>query len=199
MRFGQETLAEIDRLGNIGADTAEIAAEVDCLKLRLAAEHAQRGGATDQGALIIDVNFSTINTKSFRSRYFEICGPVKEFTANSLILRIAGVPPRGLGFRLLTIINKLKKFFLSLILKLDGLEPIKIDLGACQIPIISIGYQDVTETATIKTDDLRRFSGELHGRKARILIDDVPDQDSGRLLFQGGADYLSYREASLPN
>ena len=80
-----------------------------------------------------------------------------------------------------------------------GLEPIKIDLGACQIPIISIGYQDVTETATIKTDDLRRFSGELHGRKARILIDDVPDQDSGRLLFQGGADYLSYREASLPN
>ena len=193
LRFSQETLTEIERLGQIGADPAEIAAEVDCLKLRLAAEHAQRRGATDQGALIIDVNFSTINTKSFCSRYFEICRPVKEFTANSLILRIARVPSRGLGFRLLTIINKLKKFFLSLILKLDGLQPIKVDLRACQIPIVSVGYQDVTETATIKADELRRFSGELHDRKARILIDDVPDQDAGRLLLQGGADYLSYK------
>ena len=193
-RYAQHHRADIRRLQKIGADETEIAAEIDCIMVRRASELTFQKSQAEDPFTVVDVHYSTLSDKSHRERFLDACRSVKNVGPQYLIVRIiysSEEPPDRSFYKL---VKNLEPFFQSRILDIKKPALRNLNYQACQIPIFSMNSQEFETAMTHCKEPIQRFFQTVHTSRVRFLVDEVSNEDAGKVLFSLGADFVSFRD-----
>lgn len=191
--FDAATQSDVAGLRNARPGSEELASEIDILKLGKTCELLWETAHQSQPLALVDVCFTTLESRRLLERYLKICGKLSEAVINRLVFNVYGVPKDTVTSRTLSLLNALRQYGRQVALELSHPALGNLDPRTLRTPILSCRYHAVAARNGAGGDTLSRLLADLHERKARLLVHDVPNGEDARRLSGLGVDFVARR------
>lgn len=191
--FDADTQSDIVALRNAQPCSDDLAAEIDILRLARTSELLCEKAFEAQPVLLVDVCYSTLDSRRLLERYQKLCSSLTEAATSHLALNIRGVPKNSVSSRLLSLMQSVRHNCRQVLLELSELSLGTFDPRTIRTPIVTCNFHSVGARIRTSPDALRRLVASIHERKARLLIYDVPTDEEARRLLGQGADFVACR------
>ena len=186
----RNSLARLQR-GRPGS--AELAAEIDYLKLGKTAEAVCQAIPEASPIMVVDVDFSTLNYRRFRSHYLQLCASLTRPVCNHLAFNVCNISSDLLPARILSNLNFIRPYcrlvmFETLQLDLGGLDP-----AALRAKLVSCDLSKMSAKLGAYLEDLKQLADLVHRSQCRLLVRNIALADDMRRVIKCGADFVSRR------
>lgn len=191
-QFSQTAGQGIGKLLRGRPDSAQLLSEIDHLRLGKAAELLCQ--IPDAARLmVVDLEFSTLYNRRCRDRYLELCNTLTKPVRNHLAFNVRNIPTELLPSRIATKVSTLRPYCRFLLVETRGLKLGTIDPVAMRVKMISCKYLDLGTSQQRDPDKLLRFADQVHKCSCKVLLYNVPPEESVKQLFVGGVDFVACR------
>ena len=191
--FDEAARAGVQALQRARPASDELAAEIDILRLARSAETLCQGALDAQPLLVVNVEFTTLESRRFLERYLQVCGSLTEGAKTHLAYNICNIPKGFLPTKVGKAANFVRPFGRLIMAELNDLSLASVDPTELRAPIVTCSFRIVAARLGKQPDALKQLAKEIHGRKARLLVYDVPAGEDTARLYSHGVDFAARR------
>ncbi len=190
--FDKNSRAKIQKILSFGNDPVSIQCELDMLHLSKASEalvEAMASGET--GMTTIGVHCSTLLNRRYLERYRQLCESLPDALRHALVIVVRDIPEDLHAPRTHEVINQIRPFARVLALEVRSLSMHQIDPETTRAPIVVLETAGIKQLLTQDAQEMRQFFSAIHGKRAKVLIENPPKVEAVEDLWRAGADFIA--------
>ena len=189
--FDMVTKTRIAALRRTRPASADLTAEIDILKLGRCAMQLSEGIEPGQPTIVVDVGFSTLNSKKYLERYLGLCSSFPDDVKKHLALNLRDAPIDRIPDKVVLLIKALRRICRMVMLDLNELSFGAIDPAELKIPVVTSDHYLVESWIEKQPKEFKRLIQEIHEKSCRLLVYDAPRGGDVSHLVRQGVDLVA--------
>ena len=142
-------------------------------------------------AIIIPVNFSTLNTASYRKSYIEICATIPKQFHKFLAWEIINSGVQNWHSQLLNAVSAVRRYGRLVGLNVDVSNPSFTDLKAIGVDIVGYHYKHAVMSDEELSHKLKNFKKRADAEGLKTHLFGIPSKQVFDIAVKAGFDYLN--------
>ncbi|WP_169545764.1 hypothetical protein [Sneathiella aquimaris] len=141
--------------------------------------------------VIIPVNFSTLNTASYRKAYLEICGTIPKSMHKLIGWQIVNSGVQNWHSQLLTAVSAVKKYGRMVGLEVSCQNPQFTDLKAIGVDVVGFDWKNANLSPDALRKNLENFKKRADTEGLRVFLFGIPTEQIFKTAIEIGIEYMA--------
>lgn len=189
--FDERTQLKIDGLIAGRRNTGDLAAKLSMMQLGQAAEQIYARNASSKTVIIIDVGISTLENRRQLEPLLELLQSFDEPVRNAIALKLTGISEDVYPAKLSGLATLVRPFCRLVAVELGRPTLGTIDPAEMRTPIVACRFDSIAGLLEKSAPRIKTLAQDIHEKKARFLVQAIPDVENKAHLSKLGVDLLS--------